>query len=131
MSNAADVKIVIAGKEYELDFEKLTMGDRRDIKRLSEGSFGSPEEWIDGLMQNDVDAIASLAYVCKKRAGETVSVETFWPLFERVSGTDGVQIIMPEEDEDNPPADAPGGADGATETTPEPSGENTTDESST
>lgn len=73
------IKLTVEGLEYYFDDDRMLVAEAREIKTLTGLSV---RRLFSGVEEGDVDAIASLIYLAKKRAGETL----------RFSDLDGLNI---------------------------------------
>lgn len=63
------LKLTVEGVEYQFDGDHLLLAEAREIKTYTGMSV---PKWSAGIDEGDPDAIQSLIYLAKKRAGETL-----------------------------------------------------------
>lgn len=63
------IKLTVEGIVYEFDGDHLLLAEAREIKTFTGMSV---PKWSAGIDEGDPDAIQSLIYLAKKRAGETL-----------------------------------------------------------
>lgn len=94
--------IVVRFRDQEYDFElRVSTVEARIVKKLTKGM--GVTEWLQGILRRgDPDALMSLVYLCKKRAGETV----VWKDFDEVDVLGDVSIrdadVEETDDGDDP-----------------------------
>ena len=66
------MKIIVSGREYAVDLEDFTLGEAREIKRVSGFTLAG---WQDALGQSDPDALTALVWVCVRRENPSVTLE--------------------------------------------------------
>lgn len=62
-------KITVEGSVYEFDGDRMLLAEAREIKVFTKMTV---PVWSRGIDEMDPDAIQSLIYLAKKRAGETL-----------------------------------------------------------
>ena len=63
------IKLTVEGTVYEFDGDHLLLAEAREIKTYTGMSV---PKWSVGIDEGDPDALQSLIYLAKKRAGETL-----------------------------------------------------------
>ena len=66
------MKVRINDKEYSADVEDFTLGEAREIKRLSGFTLGN---FGEALNDSDPDAITALVWVCVRRENPSITLE--------------------------------------------------------
>ncbi|MGW4876539.1 hypothetical protein ACWEPI_08285 [Streptomyces sp. NPDC004262] len=121
-------KLTVEGTVYEFDGDHLLLAEAREIKTFAKMTVPA---WSRGIDEMDPDAIQSLIYLAKKRAGESL----------RYSDLDTLDFAdidlepMDDEDEDGEPEAAGQAVDptppGDSGTTPTPASTDTSEPSPT
>ncbi|MFJ9374435.1 hypothetical protein [Streptomyces sp. NPDC101455] len=62
-------KLTVAGDVYEFDGDRMLLSEAREIKTYTGMTI---PKWSQGIDEMDPDAIQSLIYLAKKRAGESL-----------------------------------------------------------
>ncbi|MEU2340067.1 hypothetical protein ABZ608_42180 [Streptomyces sp. NPDC013172] len=62
-------KLTVAGDVYEFDGDRMLLAEAREIKKFTGMTI---PKWSMGIDEMDPDAIQSLIYLAKKRAGESL-----------------------------------------------------------
>lgn len=65
----AQLEVDFAGVTYDYDPDSLLFSEFREIKKVTGLS---RSKWFEALFEDDVDAVAALIYVLRKRKGEDV-----------------------------------------------------------
>ena len=120
------MKLIVQGKDYEFDENRLTVAEARIIKKYAGLGIA---ELSDGLEKGDPDAICAFIFLAKKRAGEACR----WHDLDDLDLANDIDFEGGEEQEDEDgeptavsPKSEPQSDDGTTPTT----GTSSTSESS-
>lgn len=101
-------KITVEGSVYEFDGDRMLLAEAREIKVFTKMTV---PVWSRGIDEMDPDAIQSLIYLAKKRAGETLRYSdldtldladiTLEPMEEEAEGEPEASAVDP-----TPPGDS-------------------------
>lgn len=64
------MRVLVDGDTYELDLDRLTIKECRELKRQSGGM--TIEQFTGGLAKSDPDSVAALVWLAKRRNGEVI-----------------------------------------------------------
>src|SRR5262245_53273096 len=120
------MRFTVQGKPHEVDQERLSVGEALQIKRATGLTVRG---FLQGLREYDVDALVSLVWLARSRAGERVTIEQV--IASNFDVLQDVELQPEAEDEEVGPTEGPAAPNGSAPATSSPRPSTTSTRSST